>query len=614
MKLKTVNIALLLALVSPVQAELTNNVANHDSPYLSMHASDPVKWQLWGQKALDLARKEDKLIFMSVGYFSCYWCHVMQKDSFFNTDVAKILNTYFIPVIVDRELNPALDAVLVDFMEQYRGSAGWPMNVFITPEGYPLLGSLYAPQKQFIEVLTKLVARWQLEADKLKVIAKQAAKTQQTTLSNNPDIETTLGKQLTDSFYQQAMQLADSISGGFGEQSKFPMPAQLIALLDIYNTNPNDELKEFLTFTLDQMATQGLRDHLEGGFFRYTIDPNWQIPHFEKMLYDNALLSSIYLQAANIFNSNAYKNIAKDTLDFIIEQFSSPEGGMYSSFSAVDEKGVEGAYYVWTNEALKEILTPEEVKFIKFAWDMNGAYPIDEGYIPINAYTHKEISSYLKISPQESKNILAQIKTKLRKARKKRQLPVDSKQLASWNGLTLSALSQGSQYLGLNNDNDKYKNAAQRLRNYIISQLWDDKNLYRAKGNYAAMGNGKLEDYAYVAEGLLEYAKLTNSQQDYQLAKNIVLAGWQRFFNETGWRLTDDLLLPINSGQVLVDDGALPSSSARMISVSLQLAKKLNDTSLTKLALGALNNGQELINANPFAYAGTISTFASLSQ
>jgi len=615
--LKITNIILFLSLAFPVQAELKNNVANHDSPYLAMHGSDPVKWQVWGQAALDLARKEDKLIFMSVGYFSCYWCHVMQKDSFVNADVAAVLNKYFIPVIVDRELNPALDAVLVEFMEKYRGSAGWPMNVFLTPEGYPLVGSLYAPHEQFLDVLTKLVARWQTDADKLKIIAKQVAKTQLVTLSTDPDIKKTLVEQLTNNFYLHAMQFADTTSGGFGDQSKFPQPSQLIALLDIYKTKPDTELKEFLTFTLDQMATQGLRDHLGGGFFRYTVDPNWQIPHFEKMLYDNVLLASIYMKAATIFKNNEYNNIAKDTLNFVIEQFSSPQGGLYSSFSAVDEKGIEGAYYVWTNEALKDALNPEEIKYIKFSWNMNGAYPIEEGYIPTKAYTHEEISTYLKISPEQSKSKLIKIKSKLKKARIKRQLPIDTKQLASWNGLALSALSQAgvnfAAHVGMSKDQN-YKAAAKKVRNYIVSQLWDGKTLKRAKGNYGAMGNGKLEDYAYVAEGLYEYAKLTNSKQDYLLAKKIALAGWQRFFNETGWHLTDNLLLPINSGQVLLDDGALPSSSARLIRVSLLLATIHKDTALSKLALGALNNGEELINTNPFAFAGTISTLVSYTN
>ncbi|NOX42981.1 MAG: thioredoxin domain-containing protein [Gammaproteobacteria bacterium] len=604
---KLIYIVIFLAMLSPARAELKNNVADHGSPYLSMHGTDPVKWQAWGQEALDLARKENKLLFMSVGYFSCYWCHVMQKDSFINADVATVLNKYFIPVIVDRELNPALDAHLVNFMEQYRGAAGWPMNVFITPEGYPLIGTLYSPQKEFLEVLVRLVDRWQIDSDKLKVIAKQAAKTQQITLSKNPEINKKLGKQFTNNYYQHALEIIDSTSGGFGDQSKFPMPSQLIALMDIFDADPGEELGEFLTLTLNQMATQGLRDHLEGGFFRYTVDPNWQIPHFEKMLYDNALLSSIYLRASIMFKNNEYERVAADTLNFMINHLSSPEGGMYSSFSAVDEEGIEGAYYVWTNDALKQILTPEEVKVIKFAWNMNGAYPIDEGYIPVNAYTDEEVSTYLKIDLQKTKKLLSQTKEKLRKARQKRHLPIDTKQLAAWNGLALTALSQGSQIL----NSDKYRDTARQLRDYIVSQLWDNKSLHRAKGNYGAMGNGKLEDYAYVAEGLLEYAKLTNKQQDYQLAKKIVQIGWKRFFNETGWHLTDNLLLPIESGEILLDDGALPSSSAKMISVSLQLASRFKDTALKKRALGALNNGHDLINGNPFAYASTISTLAS---
>ena len=603
--LRLILASLLLLPLTSAYAELKNNVADHGSPYLSMHGTDPVKWQAWGQEVLDLARKENKLIFMSVGYFSCYWCHVMQKESFINPDVARVLNKYFIPVIVDRELNPALDAHLVSFMEQYRGSAGWPMNIFLTPEGYPLIGSLYAPQPQFLEVLVKLVERWELDSEKLKVIAKQVAKTQQTTLSKNTAIEKGLGEKYQILFLQHAMELADVTSGGFGDQTKFPMPAQLITLLDVYKQTQNKNLEEFLVLTLDQMASQGLRDHLGGGFFRYTVDPTWQVPHFEKMLYDNALLSSIYLHAADIFKNESYRAVAENTLDFMISNLTSPDGGMYASFSAVDEEGIEGAYYVWTNEELEQLLTPDEVKFIKFIWNMEGAYPIEEGYIPVIAYSLEEVATYLKKDLKETSKLVSQAKTKLLKARKKRKLPVDTKQLASWNGLALSALSQA----GRLNNNSKYQDAAQRLHHYIVTTLWDGNKLHRAQGKSASLGDGKLEDYAYIAEGLLEYARLSNKNKDYQLVRDVINAGWKRFFNDSGWHLTDKLLLPIDSGHTLLDDGALPSASAKMISVSLVLARKFKDKPLEQRALGALNNGDDLIKSSPFIYAGTISVF-----
>ena len=586
-----------------------NAVANHDSPYLAMHGTDPVNWLPWGKDILEKAQKEDKLIFMSVGYFSCYWCHVMQNESFINEDVAKILNKYFIPVIVDRELNPALDAHLVSFMEKYRGAAGWPMNIFLTPEGYPLIGSLYAPQKQLQELLVKIVARWQSDSDKLKDIAKQVFKPREHKLTSNPYNNHNLTKKFEAGFIQQTLQAADSMAGGFGEQSKFPMTSQLLSLINIYNKNNNQEIREFLTLTLDQMATQGLRDHLDGGFFRYTVDPTWKIPHFEKMLYDNALLANIYLQAGIVFKNERYKDVARDTLQFLLKRFTSTNGGMYSSFSAVDDKGIEGAYYTWTNEDLKNLLTPDEHKVISFAWNLFGEYPIEEGYIPVSTYTEQEIAAYLKMDEVSSTQLLNQARSKLSQARNQRHLPIDTKQLASWNGLALTAFSQAGNILG----DDKFKQAAQQLQNYITTKLWDKKTLRRAISQSEIMSTGKLEDYAFVTEGLYEYALLTNKQADFDVAHKVAQAGWQRFFNTSGWHQTDDLILPIETSEILFEDGALPSTSATLIRISLALAQTQKDGQLKKLALGALNNGHDLIDATPFYYAQTISILAALN-
>lgn len=593
--------------VFPAHAELVNTLANNPSPYLAMHGKDPVKWQPWGQSAIETARRENKLLFISVGYFSCYWCHVMQRESYQNTDIAKILNKYFIPVVVDRELNPALDAHLINFVEQYSGSAGWPLNVFVTPEGYPLLGSLYQPPKEFLALLVKLVDRWQLENEKLQRMAAQAAMAEKPApVSFNPSLENNLGKQLEILLIKQAMEQADQTAGGFGEQSKFPMTPVLQTLLDSYHRTKDKQLGEFLTLTLQQMSSQGLRDHLGGGFFRYTVDPTWQTPHFEKMLYDNALLASLYLHASKVLNRPDFATIAQDTLKFMIRELVSPDGGMYSSLSAVDDKGTEGAYYLWQEDELKQLLSQKQYNVIQLAWKLGGASPYEGGYLPLDTSNADEITARLRMNKDEVTNLLTQAKSKLSAARNRRQVPIDTKQLAGWNGLALVAISQSLQL----NENAEIRSTGKQLRDYLINELWDGRHLLRAKNKAGPIGDGGLEDYAYVAAGLVSWANINKDEHDYKLAKTIVEQAWQRFYQSAGWRLSDNMLLPIETGQVALDDQALPSPSATLIDVSIQLAKKYKDKTLENKALSALNSASVLLKSYPFSFATTVATIS----
>ena len=314
-------LALLALVTTSTHAALENQLKHHPVPYLAMHAEDPVHWQQWNAQTLERARRENKPLFVSVGFFSCYWCHVMQRESFRDIEVARILNASFIPVIVDRELDPALDAQLLQFVERFRGSAGWPLNVFITPQGHPILGGVYFPRLEFLAVLTRLAERWKSESGQLSLLAEQAARE----LPPSPTAPALTRAAATAALINQALELADHLSGGFGEQSKFPMSAQLLALLATYEAQHDTRLGEHLQLTLERMAALGLRDHLSGGFFRYTTDPAWHTPHFEKMLYDNALLATVYLRAARIFKRPDFERVARETLDFMLTRMRAPQ-------------------------------------------------------------------------------------------------------------------------------------------------------------------------------------------------------------------------------------------------------------------------------------------------
>ena len=312
-------LGLLLAL--PVFAARNNQLANHPSPYLAMHGQDPVQWQEWGKAAQQAAVREDKLLFISSGYFSCHWCHVMQRESFSDPEIAAILNKHFIAVKVDRELNPALDAKLIDFVERTRGYAGWPLNVFITPDGYPLVGLVYMPQQGFKTMLLKLTTEWQQRKPELKELAAKATSELATPqVSESTTLAPKLGEEYTKYLLRHTFDLADELQGGFGQQNKFPMVPQLQVLLAEYQRNRLERLGDFLQTTLNHMASQGLNDQLAGGFYRYTVDPAWQIPHFEKMLYDNAQLANLYLNAASVFSNQRYQTVAFQTLDFMLHE------------------------------------------------------------------------------------------------------------------------------------------------------------------------------------------------------------------------------------------------------------------------------------------------------
>ena len=314
---------------------LQNQLLDHPAPYLALHGEDPVAWQEWGEPVVARARGENRILMISVGYFSCHWCHVMQAESYRDPEIAEFLNTHFLPVKVDRELEPALDSRLMDFTQRILGRGGWPLNVFVTPEGHPVYSVLYAPPGEFLSVLKRMQEVWFKDAAGVReLVAVEEA-------SNYPDVPPILEEQVLSNLLEASipgiLSRADTLEGGSGEQQKFPSVPQLRYLLEAYKIQADAESKAFLELTLSAMANNGLYDHLAGGFFRYAVDPGWEIPHFEKMLYDNAELAGLYLDAGRAFGRPDLEAIGHQTLTFIIENMWRDSSGFISSFSAVDE-------------------------------------------------------------------------------------------------------------------------------------------------------------------------------------------------------------------------------------------------------------------------------------
>ena len=567
-----------------------NQLANHPSPYLALHGTDPVQWQPWGRPAIEAAKREDKLLFVSVGYFSCHWCHVMQRESYRNKEIAALLNKHFIAVKIDRETHGALDSYLQTFAEETRKQAGWPLNVFITPEGYPLVAVLYEPPQDFRAVLTRLNERWQKERPALKRLALKHPERPKASIGK-PEFAPALGVTFRRQLVREALAKADMLGGGFGNTQKFPSSPQLAALLEAYALEPNADLGEFLQTTLTRMAALGLYDHIGGGFFRYTTDPDWQTPHFEKMLYDNAMLAKVYLRAAAIFKQPHYRSVASRTLDFMLNEMQDSSGAFYTSTSAVDEKGRGGGVYLWQKPELQKVLSAEDMRLIAKIWQLDKPAEFELGYLPMQLAT----------PTAAEQTQLAAIYARLAKARAARPLPKDRKMLTGLNALALSAFVEAAKL------DPKYRPAADRLRAFIQSQ-WSPAGLAKGRSAGMGLGPGELEDYAYAAAAINDYAALSKTERDLDFARTLAGKSWQRFFTAKGWKSEQTPLLPRQGEQLLIADASTPSPAGSLIETSWKLGGK----EFRANALAAANSGPDLLNQGVFWDATQIKAMMSL--
>ncbi len=604
-RLLATSVAILLAMQVGIASPLHNQLTNNPSPYLAMHGHDPVAWQEWNAEAIARARRENKLLYVSSGYFSCHWCHVMQRESYRNPAIAAILNKYFIPVKVDRELNPALDAHLIDFVERTQGISGWPLNTFVTPAGYPLVGMVYVPADNFLAVLKNLSGEWQHHRLELAQLAERAALELETQRHTKPMlIGPDAPAHFRERLFHATWESADELQGGFGQENKFPSAPQMYVLLRLQKINPEPRLEKFLHLTLMQMATQGLRDQLGGGFFRYVVDPAWQVPHFEKMLYDNALMAVLNMEAAQVLHDPVYASVARETLDFLLREMRNPDGSFMASFSAVDGQGSEGGYYLWQPEQVRQLLTKQEATAAIKLWQVQGAPELEAGHHLVQAMSIPALATQMQLSPAQLTQLLDSAREKLYTARSKRSLPKDTKVLAGWNGLALSAFIKGA----IKFPDKDYRAAAVRLRRFIQTSLWRDGRLLRSiKQGGSGFGQAGLEDYAYVGEALYEYAKWTGDEADWRLAHELVSQAWNRFYSaEKGWRLSENSLLKYGEWESLIAEGAMPSSSAVLMAITQGLAEHEHDDVLRHRVLGALQQGGREIETAPFWHAQQI--------
>lgn len=588
-----------------------NDLYQNASPYLAMHGRDPVRWHLWNAKTVAMAKAQHKLLFVSSGYFSCHWCHVMQRESYQNAAIAALLNKDYIPVKVDRELSAALDAKLVDFVERTQGYAGWPLNVFVTPDGYPLVGMVYVPPDNFASILTKLQQEWQQDRQGLMRLAKAASEElSRAVVTQSSTLPSGLAEQFEKQFVNAASAYEDDLQGGFGQQNKFPSVPQLQTLLLIYQHTADAQIRRFLQLTLDQMAHLGLWDQLGGGFFRYSVDPGWHVPHFEKMLYDNALLARLYFDAGSVFHRSDYIHVAQLTVAFVLRELRTDSGVFAASLSAIDEHGREGGYYLWERQQIQALLTPPEWQVVRQVWNLDGPPDLGQAHHLQQVMTVEQAAKALKLEVATINTRLDSARNKLMQARLQRHVPRDDKKLAGWNGLMLSALVEGVQVT----HDPRYRQAAQALHDYLYRELWDGNSLARAKDSKGDITTGTLEDYAYVIAGVIDWWRLQKDPQDQEWLQQLISSAWQRFYGKQGWQLAQHMLLRYGGGSTLVSDGALPSAASVLIAQSYEFARATHNHDLERQALRALNVGHDEISQDPFWHATQISALLQLKK
>ena len=493
------------------QPKHTNRLIHETSPYLRQHAHNPVDWYPWGPEALEKARQEDKPIFLSIGYSACHWCHVMERESFEDEETARLMNELFVNIKVDREERPDLDAIYMDAVMAMTGSGGWPMSVFLTPEGQPFYGGTYFPPTprhglpSFKQVLTAVANAYRERRDQVLDQAQRLTQALARTarLSTPAD---SLSTQLLDQALVGLSQAFDRFHGGFGDQPKFPQPMTLDFAMTQFARTGSQEARHMALFTLEQMAQGGIYDQLGGGFHRYSVDAIWLVPHFEKMLYDNAQLLRSYLQAWQISGRPLFQRVIHETTDYLLREMRSPEGGLYSTQDA-DSEGVEGKFFVWTPAEIEAVLGPEEARLFNAYYGVTQVGNFEGRNILHVAQPLAEVAAQFGLSPEEAEARLAQARQVLFAHREKRVKPArDEKILTEWNGLAIHALAE----VGVVLERTDALEAAEAAARFILERMSQpDGKLFRSFKDGQARFNAYLEDYAAFIRGLIALYEAT---------------------------------------------------------------------------------------------------------
>ncbi|MCL4507535.1 MAG: thioredoxin domain-containing protein [Chloroflexi bacterium] len=592
---------------------MPNRLAGETSPYLQQHADNPVDWYPWGDEALHKARAEDKSIFLSIGYAACHWCHVMAHESFEDAETAALMNRHFICIKVDREERPDLDAIYMQATVAITGQGGWPMSVFLTPEGVPFYAGTYFPNTprhglpSFKQVLISLSEAWvnrRADVERTTVSLRDYYRQESHLLSVtgstlNPDVPAAAVKAISAGF--------DRVNGGWGNAPKFPQPMTLEFLLSYHASTGDAEALQMVESTLSHMAAGGVYDHLGGGFHRYSTDSHWLAPHFEKMLYDNSQLARVYLHAWQVTGNDSYRRVATETLDYVAREMTHPDGGFYSTQDA-DSEGVEGKFFVWTPDEIRDVIGDSAELFCAY-YDVTRRGNFEGRNILHSPIALDEFAVQRRIKTEEVEAVLADARGRLFAARSQRIRPGrDEKVLTAWNGLMLAAFAEAARALHRND----YLSLARRNADFVLQQLrTSDGRLLRSwKAGSGARLNGYLEDYSNVVEGLLALYQTTFELRWFTTAREIADSMIAHFAAGDGtfYDTSDDHEALITRPHDL-QDNAVPAGNSMAATALLKLAALTGESHYSDTAEQALSGLQDSLSKYPTAFGQWLVAF-----
>jgi uncharacterized protein YyaL (SSP411 family) len=611
-------------MANPGQPRAVNRLIAETSPYLLQHAHNPVDWYPWGPEALERARAEDKPILLSVGYSACHWCHVMAHESFEDSETAALMNKWFINIKVDREERPDIDAIYMQAVQTMTGRGGWPMTVFLTPDGRPFYGGTYFPSTSrygmpsFRQVLQAIADAWQERRRELELAGDRLGEALNRNAAILPAI-TPLGPDALDRAVRGILRSHDPGEGGFGQAPKFPQPMILEFLLQSHRLGGDSEALQAVSLTLTKMARGGIYDQLGGGFHRYSTDNRWLVPHFEKMVYDQSQLARVYLHAWQVTDNRFFRTITEEILDYVVREMSDPAGGFYSTQDA-DSEGVEGKFFVWTLDEIRQVLGNDA---------QSDAFMAAYGVTPGANFEGKNILEF--VGELDERAALAEARGRLLESRERRvHTGRDEKVLASWNGLMLAAFAEAARTL----DRADYRRVAERNADFLLNELRQENGrLLRTWKAGEARLNGYLEDYACLIQGLLELYQSTFEPRWFVAAQELAETMIARFQASDGLQPQPETQLPGNAGGIAgfydtsddhetlvtrpraLQDNATPSGNAMAVTVLLKLAGFTNDLRYVEIAHRALAQMQSMMAQYPLGFGQWLQALAyALSQ
>jgi len=581
-------------------AKRRNRLAFEKSPYLLQHADNPVDWYPWGEEAFSRAGREDKPVFLSIGYSTCHWCHVMATESFEDEDVARLLNATFVCIKVDREERPDLDAIYMAVAQMMTGGGGWPLNVILTPDKKPFFAATYIPKESrygrigMLDLVPRIKLLWRNERNELLNSAEEITAALNRPPSEIPGMR--LDESVIKSAYQNLVARFDPANGGFGGAPKFPSPTTFLFLLRHWKRTGDAGGLTMTEVTLNAMRRGGIFDQVGYGFHRYSTDAGWLLPHFEKMLYDQAMISLALLEARQATGDERYGRIAGEVFDYVLREMRAPEGGFYSAEDA-DSEGEEGKFYLWTEEEIRSLLDEAEADLVEKLFDVRkeGNYREEAAgrFTGKNVLHQKrsigDLAQDLKIGESDLNKRIEIARKKLFSAREERVRPSkDDKVLADWNGLMIAALAKGAQVLG----EEELEEAASEAADFILEKMRDEEGrlLHRYReGSAGILGN--LDDYAFLIWGLIELYEASFRTEYLRSALDLARDLVSRFEDEEGGGFYftpddgEDLILRKKDGH----DGALPAGNAVAILDLLRLARITGESKLEDIASKAFN-------------------------